>query len=93
MILRTPTIPDEPYPQWVQRLFPDGIPTSDPLAWETPASDAQMRYLAVLGVRNRWCSREEASQLITRLKRAQKPKKAPARRITSMPVSTQELVP
>ena len=61
--------PEPEWPAWVRRLFPTGIPASDPLAWETPASDAQVRYLSVLGVRDRWVNREEASALITRLKR------------------------
>ena len=41
----------------------------DALADEEPASDAQIRYMAYLGVRDRYCSRDEASALINRCKR------------------------
>ena len=42
----------------------------DALADEEPASDAQTRYLSYLGAGDRYCSRDEASALIGRIKRA-----------------------
>jgi hypothetical protein len=72
---------DEPYPSWVVKMFPAGVP--DELLSETPMSDAQCRYLAVLGVRNRWCSRDEAKQLISRIKRGQKAARPAKRRLTT----------
>ena len=42
----------------------------DALADEEPASDAQTRYLRYLGAGDRYCSRDEASALIGRIKRA-----------------------
>ena len=41
----------------------------DALADEDPASDAQIRYLRYLGAGDRYCSRDEASALIGRIKR------------------------
>ena len=41
----------------------------DALADEEPASDAQARYLSYLGAGDRYCSRDEASALIGRIKR------------------------
>ena len=78
---------DLPWPQWVTRMYPDGVP--DDLRDETPCSDAQMRFLAYLGVRGRWCNTTEASILITRIKR----ERAKAARLTAKPTRHVEGTP
>ena len=65
-----PRAPIPDWPQWVLRMYPAGLP--DEVRDETPASDAQMRYLAYIGIFGRYCTSGEASLLITRFKAAQR---------------------